>query len=389
MLWATVLILFSCQREVEKKRDNSQLISKIKNWLDKQKSPNQPNKASNIDLLKENLNFSASKIEYLNENEQFIVIPINETYKIKKNIEVNTSTVLLLVWDKAENILRGNIVLYYPEHNQQVNTIPNNTFYKMYSEKNLDCNGLFRFLSPTGRWMYQREYKNGKLSSFGFVKVGDKQERTATDCTHYYLILTWWVDGVPVNQEAIYLGSICQGGCDDPMNQTLCPDNGGGGGGQEGETPCCIPDPNAQITFETGNESEWYCSTENTDPVSGNLTKNCTHTWTFHRNHLLWYSWDFVSRTLANFEKIGGAWKFKTSSSPVSPSFQGITTSGQLPPCISSKCIDVTPNLSVPSNKESGKLILSYTVETKFLCFSWATPRYDPSTVEATLIPPA
>jgi hypothetical protein len=240
-----LLVLFSCQKEFEEQntgRTRGELILKINSWLDKQKSPTQPNKAANIDLLKESIDFSSLKLEDFYQNEKFIVITIKEEYKIKKNIDKNTISVLLLVTDKIGNIIQGNIVLYIPDKNQQMNTIPNNTFFKMYNEKNLACDGLFRFLSPTGRWVYQREYKNGKLSSFGYVKASHNNEgaalnnegRVETDCTYFFFILTLWVDGVPVAQEVTYLGRICESPCDDPNNQTLCPDDGGGGGGGSG-----------------------------------------------------------------------------------------------------------------------------------------------------------
>ena len=243
ILWATMLVLFSCQKEFEKQNTNNtrgELISKVNGWLDKQKSPIQPNKAANIDLLKDNLNFTELRFEDLNQSEKFLIIPVNEDYETKKNIDKKTVLILLLVMDKSTNIIRGNLVLYSPEDNHLLNEIPKHTFFKMYNNKSLDCNGLFNFLSVTGRRMYQREYKDGKLHSFGYVKASNNKPdeasnqavaRTETDCTHYYYILTWWIDGVPVYQEAIYLGSICVGGCDDPMNQTLCPDDGGGGGG--------------------------------------------------------------------------------------------------------------------------------------------------------------
>lgn len=229
-----MLVLFSCQKDVEKKNNNDQLISKVNNWLDKQKSVNQPNRAANVDILKENIDFSGLRYEDLNVNERFIVMPIKDDYRIKKNIDNSTVPVLLLVMNTMGDIIRGNIVLFFPEDKKQIDKIPDNTFSKMYKEETINCNGLFRFLSPTGRWMYQREYKNGKLHSFGVVKPGEKAEaRTETECTYYFLILTYWEDGVIVNQESIYLGSICQSGCDDPNIQSLCPDGGGGSGGGE------------------------------------------------------------------------------------------------------------------------------------------------------------
>ena len=394
ILWATMLVLFSCQKEAVKTKSNDQLLKKVYSWLNNQKSPSQPNKAANIDLLKDNLIFSELSFEELNQNEKFLIIPVNEDYEIKKNIDKNTVLVLLMVIDESTNIIRGNLVLYSSYDNQRLNEIPKYTFFKMYNNKSLDCNGLFNFLSVTGRRMYQREYKDGKLHSFGYVEASNHKPdeasnqavaRTETDCTHYYYILTWWIDGVPVHQEAIYLGSICAGGCDDPMNQTLCPDNGGGGGGGGlgTEETCCIPDPNAQVSVTNGYEAYWTCAGEGTDS-SGNPTKTCLHTWSFQHNHLLWYSWDFVGQTFADLEKISGDWYFKST-----PKFQGVTTSGQLPACISSKCVSTSANISLGAHRRSGTLFLAYTIETKVGCFRWSEPRYDPYTAEATLIPPA
>ena len=211
VLWAMMAVLVSCQKETEKTNSNDQLTKKVNSWLDNQKSPSQPNKAANIDLLKDNLNFSEQRFEELNQNERFLVIPVNEDYEIKKNIDKKTVLVLLLVMDKSTNIIRGNLVLYSPEDNQRLNNIPNYTFFKMYNKTTLDCNGLFNFLSVTGRRMYQREYKDGKLRSFGYVKASNKPDeasnqaaaRTEADCTYYFYILTWWIDGIPVYQEAI------------------------------------------------------------------------------------------------------------------------------------------------------------------------------------------
>jgi hypothetical protein len=395
IVWAAIVVLFSCQKETAKTKSNDQLLKKVYSWLDNQKSPSQPNKAANIDLLKQNLNFSALNFEDLNQNETFLVIPVNEQYETKKNIDRKTILVLLLVTDRSTNIIRGSLVLYSPEDNQGLNEIPRYTFFKMYNNKSLDCSGLFKFLSVTGRRMYQREYRDGKLRSFGYVKSSNQAEgisnqaegRTETECTYFYYILTWWIDGIPVAQEAIYLGRICESACDDPNNQTLCPDSGGGGGGGGGlgtEETCCIPDPNAQISVTNGSESQWTCAGETTDPISGNPTKTCIHTWSFQHNHLLWYSWDFVSQTFAQFEKISGDWYFKST-----PTFQGVTPSGQLPACVSSKCISVSARIPLDAHRRSGMLFLAYTIETKITCFQWSQPRYDPYTAEATLIPPA
>ena len=382
ILWGAMFVLFSCQKEAEKANSNDQMFKKVFSWLDHQKSPSQPNKAANIDLLKDNLNFSELRFEELNQNERFLIIPVHEDYETKKNIDKKTVLVLLLVMDKSENIIRGNLVLYSPEDSRHLDEIPNNTFFKMYNNKNLDCNGSFNFLSVTGRRMYQREYKDGNLRSFGYVKASNKPDeasnqtegRTETDCTYYFYILTWWIDGVPVHQEAIYLGSICVGACDDPVNQTLCPDNGGGGGGGGGgslggDQTCCIPDPNAQFTTERIDITKDDCGLEGVNPATGNPIKLCTHSWTFHRWRLLWYKWDFTAFTNAGLEKESGLWKFKTIS------FQSVARDGQLPPCVSSECTVNAPNTSISADGLTAKLILNYTIENRVNCYSWWAPQ--------------
>ena len=65
ILWATILVLFSCQKEFEKQNTNnthSELILKVNHWLDKQKSPTQPNKAANIDYAKRQSQFLRTKL---------------------------------------------------------------------------------------------------------------------------------------------------------------------------------------------------------------------------------------------------------------------------------------------------------------------------------------
>ena len=386
ILWAMMLILASCQKDADRKNNNDELISKIYSWLDKQKSANQPNKAANVDLLKENIDFLALKFEHFTNNEQFIVIPIKEKYKIEKHIDKNTPSVLLLVQDKAGSIIRGNIVQYFPENNQPMNSIPDNTFSKMYAEKNLECNGLFRFLSPTGRWLFQREYRNGKMRAFGFVKADNNSEaRITTDCTLYFLILTLWVGGVPVAQEAIYLGQVCESNCDDAVNQSLCPDYGNGAGGVSAapapET-CCIPDPNAQFSHQRTDITRDDCGLEGVDPITGNPTKSCIHSWTFHRWNLLWYNWDFTCFTHTELEKIGGLWKFKTAT------FRSVARNGQLPPCVSSECTVNAANPSISADRLRTKLNLSYTISNRLICYNWWPPGNVTSTISNDWPPP-
>ena len=65
ILWAMTLLLFSCQKEFEKSHDNTnkELISKINSWLDSRKPAQKQTQAENVELLKNNLEFSNLQIE--------------------------------------------------------------------------------------------------------------------------------------------------------------------------------------------------------------------------------------------------------------------------------------------------------------------------------------
>jgi len=379
ILWATIVVLFSCQKEFEKQNtDNShdELILKVNDWLDKQKSLTQPNKAANIDLLKENLDFSSLKSENFNHNEKFIMITIKEAYKIKKNIDKNTISVLLLRADKIGNIIQGNIVLYIPDKNQLMNTLPDNTFFKMYNEKNLACDGLFRFLSPTGRWMYQREYKNGKLSSFGYVKASNNNEgRSEADCTYFFFILTLWVEGVAVAQEVTYLGRICESPCDDPTYQTLCPDNGGGGSGGGSGVGDTNPDEfciNVAISefqqevnsAQTASQTVGI-SISDIDPI----TKNKNPTWTILTG--AFGAWKLISQEIGVIkliDPVANKWAWKSlvhgsismSGSPLPTTVvqhdQGVGTPS------------FTPETAATTNVLYGGMSLNFNVTYRLVC---------------------
>jgi len=64
---------FSCKKEESKNSEpssvNKELQTKINSWLDGQKPKTQPNKAANVELLKDNLDFSKLSIEKSKENE--------------------------------------------------------------------------------------------------------------------------------------------------------------------------------------------------------------------------------------------------------------------------------------------------------------------------------
>jgi len=122
---------------------------------------------------------------------------------------------------------------------------------------------------------------------------------------------------------------------------------------------------------------------EGVNPITGNPTKSCTHEWTFHKWHMLWYNWDFTSFTNTGLEKEAGLWKFKTIA------FQSVTRNGQLPPCISSSCTVNAPNTSISADGLTAKLILKYTIENRVACYQWWSPGDFKNTIAQDWSPPS
>jgi hypothetical protein len=390
------IFLVSCRKDAEQeKQADSVVVSSVNLWLDSKRPIDNTMRANNVEMLKNSLDFSKLRYEILSEKEKFLIIPISNKYKEVGRFEQNSILNLLLVIDESGIIKRGNISEYIPEHGIQASELSLNSFSNLYNNKIINSEGAFKFLSIGGRWLYQYTFKNGKFSSVALVKPDSSSPNNSssrtTGCTKWYWVTTYYnSNGEVIDEVWQYIGTTCTGSggvCSDPLNASLCPDMDSGGDATE--NTCCITDPNAQLTVSNGYEADWVCADQGLNPISGNLTKKCTVIWNFQRCRLLFYSWGFISKTIADFEKVAGEWQFITTSSPLSPSFEGVTLNGQLPPCVSSRCESVTPNLSVGANKKSGTLILSYTIETKVTCLNWGSPRYDYGTVQATLIPPA
>jgi hypothetical protein len=349
----------SCKREISPDSSSNRLtIAKVNAWLDEQKRGKSPGKAANIDLVKENLDFSNLRFEKSGNDEQLLVIPINEQFKMKTEIDLSTSTDLLLMVDKSGNIRNGNVVLYTAE-NKGANKIPENTYYHIFNTAEPEWNGKFQFLSITGRPQYQLEYKNKHLISSGLYQPKEKtatSDKTATDCYDWYLVTTWYdISGNVTDQTYVYLYTTC-GDCQNAKYMSLCSDDGGGG-----DTGCCISDPTAQLSVKAVSQADpGACGLETIDPLTGLPTKTCTHRWYFTNLSILWYVWKYGSAEQAVEVKVSGIWKFK------SVTHMGGITSGTVPPCINSHC---TISSVVPSFSESvARVNLVYTVSIAYPC---------------------
>lgn len=230
------VMLVACQKEVTTSSPNG-VSEKVNVWLDEQKSESinasggSTNKDANIDLLKLNLDFNSAKMAPRDQNNDYLIVPIKEELKTKKNLDRNSTLDLLIVMDKAGKIKWGEIVYFLPADGKKHNSLSPNTIQNIFNSKPAD-NGMFKFLSVTGKWINQIEYKNNRLYSHGIIesKKSDNTQRTTTICIDWYLVTTYHYGDGSTYQTWEYVGTTCDG-CDNPDYQSLCPDGGGGGSG--------------------------------------------------------------------------------------------------------------------------------------------------------------
>ena len=319
-------------------------------------------------MLKENLGFSSSKIEQLNESEHFLIVPIKEGLKTEKKLDKKSVLNLVLVLDRNEAIKRGSIALYTSNADQAISKLPENTFSKIFTYKSIDCDGQFKFLSITGRWNYQLTFKKGKLDAYGQVKQkSNTAGRIDAICRDWYLHTTYYVNGAVVDETWEYIGTTCHSdGCNSPDYMSLCADDGGGG---TDYSDCCISDPNMQWTTSSISETiSDNCGLEGVDPITGKGTKNCTHSWNFNSNTLLWYTWKYSSIETAELEKDAGIWKFKTVT------HTGMSTNGTIPVCVNSNCTINSATPSISGDRSTAQMNIQYSISVNVSCLPWNSP---------------
>jgi hypothetical protein len=232
----TTILLISCRKEASQglPDSNDEMISKVNSWFDNQKISSQPNKSSNIELLKNNLDFSGLRIEEYDKGEKIIIVPVKDEFKKTRQIDNNKIPNLVLIFDKSGNIRKGNLVLYIPKNGEAVTKVLDNTFYNIFNTATPECNGQFRFLTVDGIRLYQLDYNNERLASVGVIKKGNSSNTvlTETGCTDWYLITTYYYTDGTTSQTSVYLGRTCEGsggGSYDCIN-TECLDPGNNSG---------------------------------------------------------------------------------------------------------------------------------------------------------------
>ncbi len=191
-----------------------------------------------MSLLLENLEFELATEEKLVGGETLYIIPIKDAVKAKKNLDENTVLNLAAVFDRSGSVSYAQIVLYFPQGNQKVPSLPKNCLSQVLSYKPAAVNGLFKFLTASGTICYQINYINHKVNSIGMFteKSSTQKGGRVTGCTAYYLVTTYYdEDGIAVYETTEYIGTFCDG-CGNPEYESHCP--GGGEGGGNGEESC-------------------------------------------------------------------------------------------------------------------------------------------------------
>lgn len=356
LLSATAILLPYCKKgDRHSISIDNKIPEQVNNWLEKQKSPTQPKKAANVDLLRKHLDYSRLRYEQLSDDQQFLIIPLNEGYKVSRKIKNNPDLSLLLVIDKSGTITRGNLVSYTAADGEASCKTPANSFYSIHNSRQLACSGKFRFMSATGTMLYELVYKDGNIQSYAKMQAkksnGDANASVETVaqeaivCTAWYLVTTTYVNGVVVSEVWDYITTTCSG-CDNDQDESHCMDDGGGGGGGgEGELECCVPPNVNRTTTMIQRGGPWECGPETIE--NGVTIKKCKMKWEFNKESLLGYNWSYYTWIYADIEKVNGAWKFKS----INPSIN-VLNLGNQPPCITFSCSGtMTPTITADRNR--------------------------------------
>jgi hypothetical protein len=379
-------IFYACKKENHSNPTTNSLTHlsvDVPMWLEKKESLSQPINAKNIESLKLNLDFTKISLEKLNKDQSIAIIPIRKAFNKEHNINESVLCYLLATLNNSQEITYGEIALYYPEKDHAVNSLPENTFSRIFTSENITLSGKFRFLSVKGGWIYNIDYKNGKLISGGVVKWKDDAHQSISNgkdnsihCVVYYLETTFFFSDGTTQVTDDYLGTVCtDDGCSSDYEGFCQPGEGGSTGGGGATAPpndCCAPDPNMQLTVKSISESRGQeCGVESVDPTTGLLTKTCVHNWEFSVSTFWFWTWKYISSENYVLQKENGMWKFKDNSVTHNPT---IGASGSAPPCINSKCEIISAIPSIDPDRRVGQMNVSYTQSAKCECIAGAQP---------------
>lgn len=322
-LMVCFIFLLSCKKDGS---DDAVLTGKeamIHAWMDERKSALQPVKANFIEQLKKNLDTDQITTELLNSDEFFLIVPVNPAYARIMVPDTCTILLMLAVSGNEQKILRGSLIMFTPPNKSMAKQLPDGTFARIFNYRDIALDGVFHFMSLTGRLMYRLEYVNGKFDSYSMVrKIATSQ---ANRCSEWYLVKKRYGDEELTEEPAILVGSSCED-CDDAGLPNFCP---GLLELAETSTDCCIPGPDLQLLSDAISVPiGWECKPGYIDAVSGNKRKTCSYSWYYNYNLLAWSCWQYAAIEEAELEQRQGVWKI------VKLKHVTETMKGNLPGCL-------------------------------------------------------
>ncbi len=258
LLLISVFSIHSCKKgfETQENLPNNagDIGGKLSRWLDNQKTVTTKNRSATIELVKDNLDLSATTTKKFNSKSNMLIVPLKNEFKIKKNLDANKFIYLVVFLNVLNEISSGNLILYEAGNDNRPKGLVSDAINDALHLKPIGFDGKFKILDASGVLLNELEFENGRLNATGLQrwkesKPGNNQAgRTSymEGCWDWYRVTTYYNDyGEVISENWVYLGTTCPGGgpCDDPSIGMYCqqrcnPDDPNsscdGGGGTDG-----------------------------------------------------------------------------------------------------------------------------------------------------------
>ncbi|RZK37061.1 MAG: hypothetical protein EOO61_09495 [Hymenobacter sp.] len=230
-IFALLTFLWSCKKvELESGIQSKEKfdIQQVVGWLESKKISDKSERNLKINELINGINQEGLWMERINEQESLIVIPLNETYTPQNDIKAEHINYLLILASNDLKIKQASVVQFAPK-DESINSLPKNTFSKIFTNQNITLEGQLFVFSITGRYKYDLTFVNGKRSKLREIARFENSKgadgfnyRTNQQCwTFYTVITTWYADGSH-DSETYNNGTFCYAcGEINPIGQTV------------------------------------------------------------------------------------------------------------------------------------------------------------------------
>jgi len=298
-----ILLLSSCKKDIgesiadtgthgtkplARMNNTSEAVDKIKTWL-LDKSKESPKKEAVVEALMPQLKFSALSVENLDNEYDYITIPIGDDYS-----PANTSNAinhLVVLFDDREEIASMRIAQY----TGNALSLPANTYADLFRNQPVP-DGKYTFFNLAERNVFDYTFASGRMTQNNYLSWGEIDFNSCEP--------VWWVhvDIYPdrYEVEVELLGTFCH---PDEL------DTGGGGGGVADYD--CAEEEKKDYYNEVENTTasgQFLASYElNIDPI----TRHKSYRWRVVEGYT---GWDIVSTDLAiqKYNTAMSRWEFQS-----------------------------------------------------------------------------